>query len=803
MNSNAGKTQRRFFTPGVFVLMAVMAIGYLFALARLITGLGPITNLTNQYPWGIWIAIDVATGVALAAGGFTTAALVNIFGRKKYHALERPALLTAWLGYTFVGVGLIFDLGRYYNIWHPVIYWQGNSVLFEVGMCVMFYLLVLTVEFSPTLLTGLLKLVKTDGLASRIVAFLEKPLRFLRWMVRRILPLFIVAGVVLSFMHQSSLGSLMLIAPTKLSSLWWTPILPILFLMSAIMVGFPMVIFESIISARSLGRKPEMELLTPLSRFIPWFLGAYAVLKLGDLFYRNTMDDFYRVPSDTVALFVEVGVGLVMPFVMLLQRSVRRSPLWLFIAAASIIAGVVLNRVNVFIVGFHPAFGEGGYFPSVGEISVTLGLIATIMFLYRFFAFYFPMSEEQDAWEAPQHERARKKAPLKALFARAMAVVMLLSFVLIYAAVHSLGIDESVATTLELQSRAPTTVIPSGSDPLGIEEITSFSAETMPGLLVINHQQTNEKVDDYEPVRFMHKAHASRLDGNCSDCHHRVRTGSDDRTGDVMEFTNLAGHRHSSCVSCHKYPNEPDHPTRPGLQGALHQQCIGCHEQAGSEGAPTDCSGCHHRRVPDHTRFIRFAGDPRPQELTARCLDCHEQQGRDILETAHWRWEGPSPNTKGYEHRVDLGKKNIINNYCIHVRSNEARCSQCHIGYGWTDDDFDFADPNNIDCLVCHDTTGTYAKNAHDGGTQNQGPVPGHSEQRRTCDLRAVSRRHASQHESSRWISPGPARGGGRVPDLPHPELREEDSDKGLLGLVEGGVGPEGGEGPVRDVDLQ
>ena len=715
----------RFWTPGAFVLLAIMAVGYLFGLARLITGLGPVTNLTDQYPWGIWIGIDVASGVALAAGGFTTAALVNIFGRKKYHALERPALLTAWLGYTFVGVGLMFDLGRYYNIWHPAIYWQGNSVLFEVGMCVMFYLTVLTLEFSPTILEGIIHRAGETSVFGRVAVRLRKPLEGLHLMICRVLPLFIIAGVVLSFMHQSSLGSLMLIAPTKLSSLWWTPILPILFLLSAIMVGFPMVTFESIIAAKSFGRKPEMELLTPLSRIIPWFLGLYAAVKFGDLFFRWDQLDFYARPTDTAALFVELGIGVIIPFVMLLQKSVRRSSFWLFIAVAAIILGVLLNRINVFIVGFHPPFGEGGYFPSIGEIAVTVGLMATIVFLYRFFAYYFPVFDQEElATRERECEVRQRRAPFLAWFARGLAVLLMLSFVVLYAFVHQYGIRTSVARPTSTAYVAGTPENDRPSDPINVPESLSFSAETMPASLLIDRRQTNERINDYEPVRFMHKAHASRLGGNCSICHHKVQRTKDDRIGKELAFSDMDTHKPVSCVACHQYPNEEDAPTRPGLKGAYHAQCIGCHEKESSSNAPTDCTGCHAKRTPNHEQFIQFAGKPEPKEITARCLECHEDVGKDILESIHWKWEGASPNTQGYEHRTDLGKKNVLNNYCIHVRSNEARCSQCHIGYGWKDDNFDFNDPTNIDCLVCHDTTGTYAKDAPNGGCQRKKSIP-------------------------------------------------------------------------------
>src|SRR5512136_1035881 len=274
-NDRPHRVTKPFFTFGTLTLLIFMGCGFAFGITRMFLGLGTVTNLDNNNPWGIWIAFDVACGVALAAGGFTTAALVDIFGRRKYHALLRPAILTAFLGYLWVAIALSFDLGRYWNIWRPLFNWQGNSVLFEVGMCVTFYLMVLSVEMSPSILEGLRERMANNEWGSALLRRIEKPILMVHSWVKIVLPIFIVAGVVLSFMHQSSLGTLMLISPTKLSSLWNTPVLPVLFLLSAIMVGFPMVILESISANISFSRNPVMNLLTPMARIIPWFIGAY------------------------------------------------------------------------------------------------------------------------------------------------------------------------------------------------------------------------------------------------------------------------------------------------------------------------------------------------------------------------------------------------------------------------------------------------------------------------------------------------------------------------------------------------
>ena len=213
--------------------------------------------MTPGYPWGLWIGFDVACGVALAAGGFTTAAIVEIFGQEKYHSLLRPATLTAFIGYFLVGLGVCFDLGKYYNIWHALVYWNGTSVLFEVAWCVMLYLSVLAVENLPNVIEEYRGRVSLPG----AFRHLNRPTEFLlgkgEVLLRRTMAFFIIAGVVLSFGHQSSLGTLMLIAPYKLHDLWFTPLSPLLFLTSAVSVGLPMVIFEGTLARLFFGTKSE------------------------------------------------------------------------------------------------------------------------------------------------------------------------------------------------------------------------------------------------------------------------------------------------------------------------------------------------------------------------------------------------------------------------------------------------------------------------------------------------------------------------------------------------------------------
>ena len=166
-----------------------------------------------------------------------------------------------------------------------------------------------------------------------------------------------------------------------------------------------------------------------------------------------------------------------------------------------------------------------------------------------------------------------------------------------------------------------------------------------------------------------------------------------------------------SCSRCHGLPNEPDDPARIGLKGAYHRQCIGCHErQLKPASAPTDCTACHHPWTPDHSILVSLKDKPSPQEVTQTCLSCHPKVGQDMLKTAHWNWKGYSPTLKGYEHRIDISLRLMVNNSCIAIGSNFQECMSCHIGYGGVDASYNFSDPANIDCLVCHDTTGKYRK---------------------------------------------------------------------------------------------
>lgn len=400
----------RYFSRGAIILTTVALLGLMAYVYRFLFGLEAATNLSNQYPWGIWIAIDVASGVALAAGGFTTAAIVYIFRRGKYHRFVRPALLTAMLGYTFVVLGLLADLGRYYNVWHPILpsMWQTNSVLFEVGMCVIIYLSVLYIEFIPIAVERFRGKINLPGFFGRFNALSERILSVGERFLKRFIIIFIIAGVVLSFLHQSSLGTLMLIAPHKMHPLWNSPVSPLLFLLSAIAVGFPMVVFEAILSERSFRLKSAVKDLSSISVFIPILLGIYFAAKAVDITLREVWPYVFDGSFESIMFIVEIGVGVLAPIVILSGRSLRSRLRWLFMASLAAILGVLLNRINVFIVAYNPLYAVKPYFPSLFEIMVTAGMVAGLMLAYRLIAMHFPiLSESVDSLSALEVENKR------------------------------------------------------------------------------------------------------------------------------------------------------------------------------------------------------------------------------------------------------------------------------------------------------------------------------------------------------------------------------------------------------------
>ena len=378
------------------VFFLVVAVGLYSTYIRYFHGLGASTNLTDQFPWGLWIGFDVMTGVALASGGFTLAAVVYVFNIKQFKPVIRPAILTAFLGYLLVIVGILFDLGKPWNIWHVMVMWNPHSVMFEVGWCVMLYTTVLALEFSPVVFEKFR---------------LEKPLKI----IKSILIPLVILGVILSTLHQSSLGSLFLIVPEKLHPLWYSSLLPVFFFISAVMVGFAMVVFESYLSSRAFNKRLEKPILMELARGAVFVMMMYLILKLIDFGRRDALGYLFEPTFETLMFWLEIGIGVILPMILLAIPKIRRNETALFWSVSMIVVGLVMNRLNVAITGMQGAAGET-YYPHWMEVSITLMLVALGFAAFRMIAKYFPIFEETKPIPASHRVKIKVSAkPKKAL----------------------------------------------------------------------------------------------------------------------------------------------------------------------------------------------------------------------------------------------------------------------------------------------------------------------------------------------------------------------------------------------------
>ncbi len=359
------------------VLIAIMAS---ILLVRFVFGLGAVTNVNDGYSWGIWVVVDVMIGSALACGGFSVAMLVYIFNKGEYHPLVRPALLASLFGYTLAGGGIFFDLGRWWNFWH--IFWPSyanpNSVMLEVAVCVTVYILVMWVEFAPVFLEKL-------GL-NDIKKKLNKAIFF-----------FIALGILLPMMHQSSLGTMLVVMGAQVNPLWQTPAVPLIYLLTAIIIGYGVVLFESCVAAASYRRSIEMHLLNPMSKIMLGVLAVYLVVRFADLLIRGALGAAFTPSLVALSFWVE-NLCFVAPFFLIGNVVARRNPARLFLAGLAIMLGGSLLRLNGFLIGYQHFTGSGwSYFPSFTEVMVTLGMFSVEVLGYIIITRRFPVLPREDA----------------------------------------------------------------------------------------------------------------------------------------------------------------------------------------------------------------------------------------------------------------------------------------------------------------------------------------------------------------------------------------------------------------------
>jgi Ni/Fe-hydrogenase subunit HybB-like protein len=582
------------------------------AAARFLFGLGATTNLSDANPWGLWVGFDVMGGVALAAGGFIVTATVYIFKLERFHEVVRPAVLTAFLGYIAVAVSLLFDLGLPWNIWHMMVFWNPHSALFEVGWCVMLYLTVLCLEFLPVPAEEFPRLA---GIRAVLIKFR--------------LPL-VIAGIGLSTLHQSSLGSLFLIMPYRLHPLWYSPILPLLFLISAIALGLSMVMVESHITAYLYRRQPETGLLSSFAKAARWVLSIYLVVRFADLIVRGQAAQLAAPQWRTGWFWFEVLVMAGIPITLFSIERMRRAQAGQFTAAALAVFGIVLNRIDVG--GVAHLRPEGAfYLPSWTEIAITLGVVAAMGLVFLFIIERFKIWEQRPADSSADSLKLPEFDPVGSTWLGVPGVAARTIFSLAFILPAALGFGLLKVQPAESRGVEPTPVhrarggdvlfIDGNLDGFGVsfkheehvkregdkQSSTPASATTAlaggPGCIKCHHMNFPRDKntacarchsDMYLPAdAFRHDWHASSAGGRvaCYQCHRRgeVRTAK-------------------SAIACDKCHNDlvPAGATIKIKQyravaytEAMHRLCLGCHLQKAQEkNKPemTRCGWCHKER---------------------------------------------------------------------------------------------------------------------------------------------------------------------------------------------------------------
>ena len=364
-----------------FIFFGVLfTIALAFLAARFIFGLGAVTNLSDGYPWGMWIVIDVMIGTAFGCAGYAVALLVYVLNKGQYHPLVRSAVLAGLFGYLLGGMAVMIDLGRYWQFY--TLMWPGfinfNSIMLEVAWCVMAYIGVLFVEFAP--------------------AALERfGLKNAQQKLSKVMFLVIAVGILLPTMHQSSLGTMAVVAGNQISALWQTNLLPLLFLISAVLMGYAIVPFESFLASLGLSRPLETDLLGKLTKVMLVVTGFYLLLRFADLLWRGALGLAFVGDLDSYMFWFE-NLLFVIPILLLANPAKRNSPRLIFLSAVSLLLAGSVYRINTYLVGYHPvAGGTWHYFPSVGEIMVTVGIFSLEVMLYLIVVKTLPVFHQAEA----------------------------------------------------------------------------------------------------------------------------------------------------------------------------------------------------------------------------------------------------------------------------------------------------------------------------------------------------------------------------------------------------------------------
>jgi Ni/Fe-hydrogenase subunit HybB-like protein len=367
--------------PFLFLsLLVLIALGLL--VFRFIYGLGAATNLNNGYPWGLWVVVDIHITAAIGCGGYILAVVIYVMNKGEFHTLIRPAIVGSAFAYTLANLAAFVDIGRWWNFYQIALPWNINlnSVMFEIAACMALYMVVLWIELAPPVLERFERM---------------------KWRKAYFRSLFVILalGILLPTMHQSGLGAVIIAAGNKISPLWQTPWVGALFLMSAIIMGFSIVIFEGALTVMGLGRRLELHLYRRLAKVLRWFLVGYLVLRWGDLAYRDALGAITETPARMIMFTIENAL-FALPLIVLMHPRWRGNSRMLFVTAMSLLMAGVVLRFNALLVGFNPPAGYV-YFPSVVEILVSVGLLAVEVVGFTYIVKRFPILPPRKRTVAP------------------------------------------------------------------------------------------------------------------------------------------------------------------------------------------------------------------------------------------------------------------------------------------------------------------------------------------------------------------------------------------------------------------
>ncbi len=355
------------------VIVAIIFVTGMYATyIRFFQGFKASTNLNDQMPWGLWVGLGTLCGVGLSAAGFGISAAVELLGMERYRPILRSAILISFLGYLTVCVGYLYEIGLPWRFWHPVVMWNHRSVLFDVCVCIMTYTTVLTFEFAPALIEKL----PWKGLRQTILRYHHK-----------ILLGVVLAGTLLSSMHQSFLGGLFLITRGKMSLLWYSPYMHAMFYLSAIPAGLALTVMAIYLCMRSLNVRIDFSILSDCGRMIQMLLIVYAFFKLLDLISNQALYLAFQRTTEAGYFWLEMVLFLAIPITLLSFRSVRENPEKLYWACAVTVAGFMVDRINVSINSLQTAMGTH-YVPKWSELASSVLVIAAGVMAFRYAVIY-------------------------------------------------------------------------------------------------------------------------------------------------------------------------------------------------------------------------------------------------------------------------------------------------------------------------------------------------------------------------------------------------------------------------------